>query len=35
MAELTKYLRYCSINAMMDIFDIAETASKVSNKQQR
>ncbi|KYN18224.1 hypothetical protein ALC57_09471 [Trachymyrmex cornetzi] len=28
MAELTKYLRYCNINAMIDMFDIAETASK-------
>lgn len=28
MAELTKYLRYCNINAMIDMLDIAETASK-------
>ncbi|XP_011704676.1 PREDICTED: uncharacterized protein LOC105459973 [Wasmannia auropunctata] len=28
MAEFTKYLRYCHINAMIDVFDIAETASK-------
>ncbi|XP_018397952.1 PREDICTED: uncharacterized protein LOC108775972 [Cyphomyrmex costatus] len=28
MVELTKYLRYCNINAMIDVFDIAETASK-------
>ncbi|XP_029662622.1 uncharacterized protein LOC115235160 [Formica exsecta] len=28
MAELTKYLRCCNINAMIDMFDIAETASK-------
>lgn len=32
MAELTKYLRCCNINAMIDMFDIAETASKVSNE---
>jgi len=35
MAELTKYLRYCNINAMIDIFDIAETVSKVSNQTNR
>ncbi|KAL0112808.1 hypothetical protein PUN28_012222 [Cardiocondyla obscurior] len=28
MAELAKYLRYCSINAMIDMFDITETTSK-------
>ncbi|KAL6439571.1 hypothetical protein ACFW04_003990 [Cataglyphis niger] len=28
MAELTKYLRCCNINAMIDMFDIAETDSK-------
>lgn len=28
MAELTKYLRCCHINAMIDMFDITETASK-------
>lgn len=28
MAELTKYLKCCNINAMIDIFDIAETADK-------
>lgn len=28
MAELTKYLRYYNINAMIDMFDIAETANK-------
>ncbi|EZA50051.1 hypothetical protein X777_11715 [Ooceraea biroi] len=28
MAELTKYLRCCSVNAMIDMFDITETASK-------
>ncbi|XP_036142679.1 uncharacterized protein LOC105840082 isoform X2 [Monomorium pharaonis] len=28
MAEFAKYLRYCNINAMIDMFDIAETASK-------
>ncbi|KMQ95170.1 hypothetical protein RF55_4630 [Lasius niger] len=28
MAELTKYLRCCNINAMIDMFDIAETANK-------
>ncbi|XP_011636448.1 uncharacterized protein LOC105426763 [Pogonomyrmex barbatus] len=28
MAELTKYLQCCSINAMIDIFDIPKTASK-------
>ncbi|KYN39020.1 hypothetical protein ALC56_06446 [Trachymyrmex septentrionalis] len=28
MAELTKYLRYCNINAMIDMFDIAETVNK-------
>lgn len=28
MAELTKYLRCCSINAMIDMFDIAETVNK-------
>ena len=32
MAELTKYLRYYNINAMIDMFDIAETANKVSNQ---
>lgn len=31
MAELTKYLRCFNINAMIDMFDIAETTSKVSN----
>lgn len=30
MAELAKYLRCCNINAMIDMLDIAETASKVS-----
>lgn len=28
MAELAKYLRCCNINAMIDMLDIAETASK-------
>lgn len=28
MAELTKYLRCCNINAMIDMFDISETVSK-------
>lgn len=28
MAELTKYLRYCNISAMIDVLDIAETSSK-------
>lgn len=31
MVELTKYLRCCYINPMIDIFDIAETVSKVSS----
>lgn len=35
MAELTKYLRCCNINAMIDMFDIAETANKVSNEINR
>lgn len=28
MAELTKYLRCCNINAMIDMFDISESVSK-------
>lgn len=28
MGELAKYLRCCNINAMIDVFDIAKTASK-------
>ncbi|XP_077274020.1 uncharacterized protein LOC143903878 [Temnothorax americanus] len=28
MAELAKYLRYCNINAMIDMVDIAQTVSK-------
>ncbi|KAI4486498.1 PREDICTED: uncharacterized protein LOC106791229 isoform X1 [Polistes canadensis] len=28
MTELTKYLRCCNINAMIDMFDISETVSK-------
>ncbi|XP_011863379.1 PREDICTED: uncharacterized protein LOC105559583 [Vollenhovia emeryi] len=28
MAQLAKFLRYCNINAMIDMFDIAETTSK-------
>ncbi|XP_029175793.1 uncharacterized protein LOC114944172 [Nylanderia fulva] len=28
MAELAKYLKSCNINAMIDMFDIAETANK-------
>lgn len=32
MAELAKYLKCCNINAMIDMFDIAETAEKVSNE---
>lgn len=32
MAELAKYLRCCYINPMIDMFDIAETTSKVSSQ---
>lgn len=35
MAELTKYLRYCNISAMIDVLDIAETSSKVSDEVRR
>lgn len=29
MTDLAKYLRYCNINAMIDVLDIPNTANKV------